>query len=202
MKPIVEKRALLLRRRHSFGRAILWLLVVSFWASQAQAGLAQYRYLVLADRHRSSAPPKEGVRITYLGTNAYLLESRELSLLIDPYFSRVSLCRVASNLPLTPDRDLIQRYLPTRRVDAVLVTHGQSWLHHRPALSWQFPRECHRRIASSSPPETEYVYAEPPCGSSPQNTIGFFAVFPLTALRAGFRLVRRPIGFAESPSLS
>jgi L-ascorbate metabolism protein UlaG (beta-lactamase superfamily) len=124
MKLIVEKRALLPCHRHSFGLAILWLLLVSFWASQAHAGLAQYRHLVVADRNRSSAPPKEGVRVTYLGTNAYLLESRELSLLVDPYFSRVSLCRVASNLPLTPDRDLIQRYLPTRRVDAVLVTHG------------------------------------------------------------------------------
>ena len=92
--------------------------------AELHAGLQRYRDFIVADQEVSFAPPKTGVRITYLGTNAYLLQSRDAALLIDPYFSRVGLFRAALNLPVASRRDLTERYLPVRRIDAVLVTHG------------------------------------------------------------------------------
>jgi L-ascorbate metabolism protein UlaG (beta-lactamase superfamily) len=59
-----------------------------------------------------------------LGTNGYLLQSRDAALLIDPYFSRVGLLRAALNLSVLSNRSLVERYLPVSRIDAVLVTHG------------------------------------------------------------------------------
>lgn len=103
---------------------ILLALILCVVAPEVRAGLDRYRNLIVADAQRSASPPKKGVRVTYLGTNAYLLESRDATLLVDPYFSRVSLFRVAFNLRVAPDRDLVERYLPVRHIDAVLVTHG------------------------------------------------------------------------------
>jgi L-ascorbate metabolism protein UlaG (beta-lactamase superfamily) len=107
-------------------RRIEILLVLGLWMTMAelQAGLQRYRELIVADQEVSFAPPKTGVRITYMGTNAYLLQSRDAALLVDPFFSRVGLVRVALNLPVASRRDLIERYLPVRRIDAILVTHG------------------------------------------------------------------------------
>ena len=103
------------------------LLLVSIFcllAPVAHAGLERYQDVVVADGNPRSALSKQGVRVTYLGTNAYLLESRSATLLVDPYFSRMSLLRVALNLRALPKRDLIERYLPVRQIDAVIVTHG------------------------------------------------------------------------------
>ena len=102
------------------------LVVLALWITMAElhAGLQRYRDFIVADQDASFAPPKTGVRITYLGTNAYLLQSRDAALLIDPYFSRVGLFRAALNLPIATSRKLIERYLPVRRIDAVLVSHG------------------------------------------------------------------------------
>ncbi len=103
------------------------LLLVSIFcllAPVAHAGLERYQDVVVADGNPRSALSERGVRVTYLGTNAYLLESRSATLLVDPYFSRMSLLRVALNLRALPKRDLIERYLPVRQVDAVIVTHG------------------------------------------------------------------------------
>lgn len=64
--------------------------------------------------------------MTYLGTNAYLLEGGGVTLLLDPYFTRASLLRVALNLPLrTNERRLREGMarLPSR-VDLILATHG------------------------------------------------------------------------------
>jgi L-ascorbate metabolism protein UlaG (beta-lactamase superfamily) len=122
-----DKEALGLSEGSRPVRALAILLVFSCWAatSEAQANnLKQYRHLVVADQDASSGPPKKGVRVTYLGTNGYLLESRETTLLIDPYFSRVSLFGAALNRPVAANPELIQRYLPTRNLDAILVTHG------------------------------------------------------------------------------
>jgi len=80
--------------------------------------------LVVADGNLRPGLPKEGVCVTYLGTNAYLLESRSSTLLVDPYFSRMSFLRVALNLRALPKRELIEQYLPVRQIDAVAVTHG------------------------------------------------------------------------------
>ncbi|HEY5770151.1 MAG TPA: MBL fold metallo-hydrolase [Terrimicrobium sp.] len=112
--------------KRSLVRATSLLLASIFcWlAPAAHGGLDRYQDLVVADGDLRSAPPKRGLRVTYLGTNAYLLESRSATLLVDPYFSRMSLLRVALNLRALPKRELIERYLPVRQIDAVIVTHG------------------------------------------------------------------------------
>jgi L-ascorbate metabolism protein UlaG (beta-lactamase superfamily) len=92
----------------------------------ALAGLEKYSQLVKADPpNATSARPRSGVRITYLGTNGYLLESRDTVLLIDPYFSRQSLFRTAMKLEPIRETSLINQWTREHpRIDAVLVTHG------------------------------------------------------------------------------
>ena len=92
----------------------------------AFAGLEKYSTLVKADPAGSSAAgPRQGVRITYLGTNGYLLESEDTVLLIDPYFSRQSLARTALKLAPVPQTKLIEQWTRQHpKIDAVLVTHG------------------------------------------------------------------------------
>jgi L-ascorbate metabolism protein UlaG (beta-lactamase superfamily) len=72
------------------------------------------------------APTSSSVRVTYLGTNGYLLQTSDSAILIDPYFSRISLMPVASNSAIKADISRIiwgMERLP-KRVDAILVTHG------------------------------------------------------------------------------
>jgi L-ascorbate metabolism protein UlaG (beta-lactamase superfamily) len=103
---------------------ILLCLLVS--VLPAHAGLDKYAQLVKADPPSAiSAPPRSGVRITYLGTNAYLLESRDTLLLIDPYFSRQSLFRTALHLAPVPETNLVATWTRDHpKIDAVLVTHA------------------------------------------------------------------------------
>jgi L-ascorbate metabolism protein UlaG (beta-lactamase superfamily) len=78
------------------------------------------------DARTASTLPRSGVRITYFGTNAYLLESNGSTLLVDPYFSRLSVASVAfsgSVRPVLQRVDAGLERLP-RHIDAVLVTHG------------------------------------------------------------------------------
>jgi L-ascorbate metabolism protein UlaG (beta-lactamase superfamily) len=101
-------------------------LVLLLLTACARAGLDEYRHLVRADAAASSAAPGRGVRITYLGTNGYLLESRGSTLLIDPYFSRLNLCALAfdPSIEQAEDRLAAGLALLPRRIDAVLITHG------------------------------------------------------------------------------
>ncbi|MFL6515901.1 MAG: MBL fold metallo-hydrolase [Chthoniobacterales bacterium] len=64
--------------------------------------------------------------MTYLGTNGYQLENSGHSILIDPYFSRISLARIGFRLPIQPDKSRIERGMSrlNRDVDAILVTHA------------------------------------------------------------------------------
>lgn len=95
----------------------------------AQAADA-WQTLVVADgpaASTSSSPaPPRGVRVTYLGTNGYLLQSRGSTLIIDPYFTRAGVLQVGLGLPLTPSKSRIDEALAQlpKRVDAILVTHG------------------------------------------------------------------------------
>jgi len=101
------------------------LLALLLCAATALGGLDAYRQYVVSDSP-GAALPSRGVRITYLGTNAYLLESRGGTILIDPYFSRVGLGRVLLQLPIAPDPEELAaglKRLP-RRIDAILATHG------------------------------------------------------------------------------
>ena len=103
-------------------RSILLLLLCM---QSAFGGLSRYSDLIVSD------PPKQrvkagSVRVTYLGTNGYQFETEDHSLLVDPYFSRISLFRAGLGWPIRPNRTEIDRALThlTPRVDAILVTHG------------------------------------------------------------------------------
>jgi L-ascorbate metabolism protein UlaG (beta-lactamase superfamily) len=128
-------------------RIFLWLILS---AQAFGAGLDHYAQLVVND---SRATPRNGVRVTYLGTNGYQFEFKGHALLIDPYFSRVDLLSVGLNSRIQPNASRINdglRHLaqadagssalrqhgiaPESRVnaelqtssklDAILVTHG------------------------------------------------------------------------------
>lgn len=100
---------------------VLLLVLVS-----AHAGLDQYRGLVRSDASIKAAPPANGVRITYLGTNGYLFESRGSTLLVDPYFSRINLFSLALDPSIEPVQSRVSAGLAQlpQRIDAVLITHG------------------------------------------------------------------------------
>jgi L-ascorbate metabolism protein UlaG (beta-lactamase superfamily) len=87
------------------------------------SGLDPYAGLILAD---SSGAKRDGVRVTYLGTNGYQFEFKGRSLLIDPYFSRVDLLSAAVGSRIQPNASRINdglRHLAPK-ADAILVTHG------------------------------------------------------------------------------
>jgi len=72
-------------------------------------------------------PPREGVRVTYFGTNSYLLQSRDGTVLVDPYFSRVGplwALGLGKRVSSRPDR-VSQgfQHLPSR-ADLIVVTHA------------------------------------------------------------------------------
>jgi L-ascorbate metabolism protein UlaG (beta-lactamase superfamily) len=90
------------------------------------AGIGSYTHLVVAD---SSGAARDGVRVTYLGTNGYQFEFKGHALLVDPYFSRVDLLSVALGSRIQPNASRINDGLRSlasgnRRRDAILVTHG------------------------------------------------------------------------------
>src|SRR5262245_37248302 len=62
-----------------------------------------------------------GVRIEWLGTAGFVIETREVTLLLDPFVSRQGFFRLAQ--PLVPNDSAIARYIP-QRVDAVLCGHS------------------------------------------------------------------------------
>jgi L-ascorbate metabolism protein UlaG (beta-lactamase superfamily) len=100
------------------------LLLSLVLSTQAfSAGLNSYPDLVARN---SGATPSDRVRVTYLGTNGYQFEFEEHALLVDPYFSRIDLLRVALGTRMEPDTARvtqgIHRLAP--KVDAILVTHG------------------------------------------------------------------------------
>ena len=105
-------------------RAVLFSTALLCPHGAPAGGLERWRELVVADPGGARKPG--GIRITYLGTNGYLLEASERALLVDPYFTRVPLCDVAFNAPIASDPKLVADGLAPlpRRIDAMLVTHG------------------------------------------------------------------------------
>ena len=74
----------------------------------------------------SARRARDGVRVTYLGTNGYQFEFKGHALLVDPYFSRVDLLSAALNSRIQPNASRINdglRHLAPK-ADAILVTHG------------------------------------------------------------------------------
>ena len=87
------------------------------------AGIGSYAHLVVAD---SPGAARDGVRVTYLGTNGYQFEFKGHALLVDPYFSRVDVLSVALGSRIQPNGSRIKdglRHL-TPKSDAILVTQG------------------------------------------------------------------------------
>jgi L-ascorbate metabolism protein UlaG (beta-lactamase superfamily) len=102
---------------------VRFFLLLMFSAQAFGAGLGSSADLVVSD---SPATWHNGVRVTYLGTNAYQFEFKGHALLVDPYFSRVDLLSVAFGSRIQPDISRIadgMRHLAPK-VDAILVTHG------------------------------------------------------------------------------
>jgi L-ascorbate metabolism protein UlaG (beta-lactamase superfamily) len=62
-----------------------------------------------------------GARISWLGTAGFIIESRETTLLVDPFLTRPGLRRIARRL--VPDDLAIARHIP-RKVDAILCGHS------------------------------------------------------------------------------
>ena len=90
------------RRRYPWRvRIFLWLI---FSAQAFGAGLDHYAQLVVND---SRATPRDGVRVTYLGTNGYQFEFKGHALLVDPYFSRVDLLSAALGSRIQPNASRI-----------------------------------------------------------------------------------------------
>src|SRR5258708_39224696 len=124
------KSALWLSLSDSRRRRYPWRVRILFWlmfsAQAFGAGLDHYAQLVVND---SRATPRDGVRVTYLGTNGYQFEFKGHALLVDPYFSRVDVLSVALGSRIHPNAARINdglRHLASGncRTDAILVTHG------------------------------------------------------------------------------
>jgi L-ascorbate metabolism protein UlaG (beta-lactamase superfamily) len=100
-----------------------FILLLGFSVQALGAGLAPYSQLVVAD---PVGQAREGVRVTYLGTNGYQFEFAGHALLVDPYFSRVDLFSVALGSHIQPNTPRINEGLSHLRtsLDAILVTHG------------------------------------------------------------------------------
>jgi L-ascorbate metabolism protein UlaG (beta-lactamase superfamily) len=106
---------------------VRYLLLLTLVTNAFGAGLAPYAHLVVADS--PGAAPRNGLRVIYLGTNGYQFEFKGHALLVDPYFSRVDLLRVALGSRIQPDvsriNDGLRRLASSScRTDAILVTHG------------------------------------------------------------------------------
>src|SRR5260370_4224115 len=95
------------------------------FAQVAHAGLEKYSAFVVADR-TAKAPPKDAIRVTYLGVNGFQFESSDHALLVDPYFTRVGFWSAALHERIESKPDRVSDGLKILRphADAVLVTHA------------------------------------------------------------------------------
>ena len=121
--------------------------MLGFTAQAVGAGLGSHADLIVAD---SPATVRNGVRVTYLGTNGYQFEFKGHALLVDPYFSRVDLVSVAVGSRIQPDISRINKAMQhlAPRADAILVTHGH--FDHLLDVSIVASRTRARLIASRS----------------------------------------------------
>jgi len=95
-------------------------------AQIAQAGLQKYSALVVADKSSRVIPPRDSIRVTYLGVNGFQFETDDHALLVDPYFTRVGLWAGALNERIDSNLHRVSEGLRhvRPRVDAILVTHS------------------------------------------------------------------------------
>jgi L-ascorbate metabolism protein UlaG (beta-lactamase superfamily) len=114
------------RNVHIIRRHLCSFLFLIFSPQSFGAGLDSYADLVVSD---FSGATRNGVRVTYLGTNGYQFEFKGRALLVDPYFSRVDFLSVALGCRIQPNISRLNdglRHLACGnwRTDAILVTHG------------------------------------------------------------------------------
>jgi L-ascorbate metabolism protein UlaG (beta-lactamase superfamily) len=123
------------------------VLFFGFTTQALGAGLNSYGDLIVKD---SGTTPRDGVDVTYLGTNGYQFEFKGHALLVDPYFSRVDLLSVALGSRIQPNAARIEegmRHL-ARKADAILITHGH--FDHLLDVSVVMAKTGGRLIASTS----------------------------------------------------
>ena len=105
-------------------RAVLFSTALLCPRAAPAGGLDRWRELVVADP--GGARQADGIRVTYLGVNGYLLEAGGRALLVDSYFTRVPLGDVLLNAPIAADPKIVAEALVPlpHRIDALLATHG------------------------------------------------------------------------------
>jgi L-ascorbate metabolism protein UlaG (beta-lactamase superfamily) len=88
------------------------------------AGADRYPQFVVSDL--ATTRSGDGVRVMYFGTNAYQFQSRNHVLLVDPYFSRIHLSRIALGSTIQPNISRVDEGMKrlAANADAILVTHG------------------------------------------------------------------------------
>ncbi|PYK13643.1 MAG: hypothetical protein DME65_01200 [Verrucomicrobia bacterium] len=99
------------------------LLFLGFSTQVLSAGLNSHADLVARD---SGPMSRDGVQVTYLGTNGYQFEFNNHALLVDPYFSRADLLNIALGSRLLPNAARVtegMRHLAPNP-EAILVTHS------------------------------------------------------------------------------
>jgi len=123
------------------------LLFLGFSTQVLGTELNSHTDLIARD---SGTTRRDGVRVTYLGTNGYQFEFDGHALLVDPYFSRVDLLSIALGSRLQPDMPRVaegMRHLAPKE-EAILVTHGH--FDHLLDVPTVMSRTHARLIASAS----------------------------------------------------
>ncbi|MEC5126367.1 MBL fold metallo-hydrolase [Verrucomicrobiales bacterium BCK34] len=88
-------------------------------------------------------PTGNEVQITYLGTNGYVVKSKDSTIVIDPYLSRIPMREVILNAPVESSpsilREVARLAAIPKSIDGFLVTHGHfDHLFDVPAMQRQF----------------------------------------------------------------
>jgi L-ascorbate metabolism protein UlaG (beta-lactamase superfamily) len=112
--------------RYNYLTMKLAFCVLLLSASFAHAGLEKYSALVMADAKPDAPPPRDAVRVTYLGVNGFQFENGNHVLIVDPYFTRVDLGAVVFNRAIDSNPKRVEDGIQHIRTpaDAVLVTHA------------------------------------------------------------------------------
>ncbi|NOY00591.1 MAG: MBL fold metallo-hydrolase [Verrucomicrobia bacterium] len=105
------------------------LLIIAIVTTSCSSRLDSHRDLLVGRKaSEAPAPKRNEVQITYLGTNGYLIRSHDTSIVVDPFFSRISLGKTLLNSPYSPSPSLISKYTKLAafpsHIDAWLITHS------------------------------------------------------------------------------
>ncbi len=164
--------------------ALLSLLLLLLAAFGCVAEKARHGGFARPQRQGKGAD-RAGVQITYLGTNGYLFSAGDTRILVDPYFSRLPLGRIALGQTIAPERARIawaMSKLP-RRIDRIFVTHG----HFDHLLD--VPAVAHGTGATLVASQTSCFIASAAAAASNQ-TLQALAVRPGGNVQAGAATVR------------